>query len=214
MAIIFKLSKAIEQQIEEFLKMVHESSRIFEDAIGDYLDEREREFEKRIGLVTKNEKVADQLREEIEKQLYLKTLIPENRGDVLAILENTDNVIDSMKSTLLFFSVEKPEIPNEFDPLFKRLTAASVKSVDYLIKAISCFFKDLKAVNALIVKVSLYEEEADEAAIILKREIFTKDIELSRKMHLRYFANSIEQISDYAETVSDRLAIYTIKRLV
>ncbi len=214
MPIIFKLSKNIEDQIDRFLTMVYDSGQIFQDAVSDYLRERVSEFEKKIGIVTEYEKVADRLREQIEKQLYLKTLIPENRGDVLAILENTDNVIDSMKSTLLYFSVEKPDIPDEFDPLFEKLTSASVKSVESLIKAISCFFMDLQSVNDLIAQVSKFEEEADQAALMLKRKIFTKDIDLCRKIHLRYFANSIEQISDYAETVSDSLAIYTIKRLV
>jgi len=35
---------------------------------------------------------------------------------------------------------------------------------------------------------------------------------LSRKIHLRYFALHIENISDYAEDVADRLTISVIKR--
>ena len=214
MTAIFKLSKVIEDQIDQFLILVNDSGLIFKMAINNYLKQNHEEFTKNINLVTEYERKADDLRSEVERKLYLKTLIPENRGDVLAILENTDNVIDSCKSTLQLLSVENPAIPTDFHPLFDELTLSSIQSVEWLIKAISSFFKELKAVNSLIEKVTQYEKETDEIAIKLKKQIFEHDLDLSRKMHLRYFADHIEQISDYAEVVGDRLAIYTIKRLV
>ena len=48
----------------------------------------------------------------------------------------------------------------------------------------------------------------------MKREIFASDEDLSRKIHLRYFALNIDLVSDTAEDVADRLNIYTIKRMV
>jgi len=214
MAVIFKLSRQIEGQIDEFLKLVNESGLIFKKAINYYLYEEREAFNSSIELVSKYERKADKLLAETEKQLYLKTLIPDNRGDVLAILENTDSIIDSMKATLLFFSVENPEIPSKFNALFNELTVSSVQSVEWLIQAIGSFFRDLKRVNFLIEKVTQYEKETDEIAIRLKRLIFKDDIDLSHKLHLRYFANNIEQLSDYAELVGEMLAIYTIKRFV
>ena len=40
------------------------------------------------------------------------------------------------------------------------------------------------------------------------------DVELARKIHLRYFCLHVENISDRAEDVADRLSIYTIKRTI
>ena len=40
------------------------------------------------------------------------------------------------------------------------------------------------------------------------------DLELSRKFHLRYFVQNIQNVSDQAEGVADRLTIYTIKRTI
>ena len=57
-----------------------------------------------------------------------------------------------------------------------------------------------------------YEKEADKVAINLKRHIFQLAIDLSQKMHLHYFAVHVDSLADAAETVADRLAIYTIKR--
>jgi hypothetical protein len=215
MALVLRLSKIIENQIDEFLDIASESGLITKKAIDNYLKENRQEFNTRLERVIDYERKADELRTDVEKQLYMRTLIPENRGDVLAILENTDNVIDSMKHTLQLFSIENPDIPTKFDVLFNELTDSSIQSVEWLVRSVRAFFKDIKSVNDYIHKVGFYEKETDDIAVRLKTMIFAaEELELSSKIHLRFFASSIESISDCAESVSDRLAIYTIKRMI
>lgn len=214
MAMMLKISKVIENQIDEFLDLVSESGLIFKKAVDNYLKEDMEEFNTRLQRVIDYERKADELRTGVEKELYIRTLIPENRGDVLAILENTDNVIDTMKHTLQLFSVENPDIPSKFDVLFNELTDSSIQAVEWLVRSVRAFFKDIKSVNNHIHKVGFYEKETDDIAVKLKTMIFADDLELSRKIHLRYFVTSIETISDCAESVTDRLAIYTIKRMI
>ncbi len=214
MPMLLKISRVIENQIDEFLDLVSESGLIFKKAVDNYLKEDREGFDSRLEKVIDYERKADQLKTDVEKQLYLRTLIPENRGDVLAILENTDDVIDSMKHTLQLFSIETPDIPAKFDVLFNELTDSSIQSVEWLVRSIRAFFKDIKSVNDHIHKVGFYEQETDDIAVKLKTQIFSDDLELSRKIHLRFFVSSIESISDCAESVTDRLAIYTIKRMI
>ena len=61
-------------------------------------------------------------------------------------------------------------------------------------------------------KVEFYEKEADHAGLRLKKMIYESDMDLSRKHHLRYFADALESLSDIAEEVSDHLLIASIKR--
>lgn len=159
-----------------------------------------------------NEHRADDLRVSAERFLYERTLIPENRGDVLAILENTDEVIDHIKDSLVQFSIEMPQIPEVLNDLWIQTTKASTNAVEQLSFAVRSFFRDLAAVNNYIHKVYFFEREADHIGERLRREIFNLDIELSHKSQLRFFAIQIEQISDYAQAVCDRLSIYVIKR--
>ena len=42
--------------------------------------------------------------------------------------------------------------------------------------------------------------------------IYESDMDLARKHHLRYFADSLASLSDIAEEVSEQLAIASIKR--
>ncbi len=214
MASLLKLSKMLKSEIDDFLNLVSEAGILFQKGLELYLKENREEFEARLKTITDYERKADELRMNIERQLYLKTLIPENRGDVLAILENTDDVIDTYKETLTKFYVESPEIDNQFNDLFLELGDSTLNSIEWLVRAIRAFFKDFESVNDYIHKVAFYEHECDVAAVKLKQEIFDADLRLSRKMHLRYFAENVESISDAAEAVSDRLAIYAIKRQI
>lgn len=214
MAILLKTSKMIEMQIDDFLNFISEAGIFFKRGLENYLKDNSVEFDKRLLAVSEHERKADELRLNIEKQLYIHTLIPESRGDVLAILENTDRVMDDIKEALQVFAVERPEISEEFDTLFLELADSSIESVESLIHSVRAFFKDITSVNDHIHKVKFYEREADKIALSLKNEIFKADIDLSQKIHLRFCTQQIERISDSAEDVSERLAIYTIKRQI
>ena len=212
MPLILKTTRFVEAQIDTFLDIVSDSAIMFQLAMEDYLNERHEQFEERLSQIRDNEHRADDLRVGIERFLYERTLIPENRGDVLAILENTDEVIDNIKDSILQFSIEMPQIPPELDDLWMQTTRSSVAAVEQLVYAVRSFFRDLAAVNNYIHKVHFFEREADHLGEKLRRQIFSMDIELSQKSQLRFFAIHIEKISDYAQAVCDRLSIYTIKR--
>lgn len=212
MAIILKTTKVIEAQLDQFLDILGDTAMLYLKGIEDYLNDRIDQFNGRLEQIRENEHKADDLRVHIERFLYEHTLIPENRGDVLAILENTDEVIDNMKDSFLQFSIEMPVIPKEVGDLFLQTTKASVESVDNLAMAIRSFFRDLAAVNNYIHKVYFFEREADQLGEKLRRQIFSQDIDLAHKNQLRWFAVHLERISDFAQAVCDRLAIYTIKR--
>jgi predicted phosphate transport protein (TIGR00153 family) len=209
---LFRRTRELEAQIDEFLNAVSEGCVVFELGIRDFLENRCDRFEERIAAISALEASADQLRRSIENRLYSHSLIPEHRGDVLGLLENTDNVIDAAKKTLLQFAVENPEILAELVPEYLELAHASVAAAQELVAATRAFFKDINAVQNSLHKVHFFEKEADRVALRLKRRVFEQEIDLSRKFHHRYFALHIESISDRAEEVADRLAIYTIKR--
>ncbi len=211
---LLRRTKRIERMIDEFLDVISQGAILFSKAIRFYVEGNTDEFEARRLKVSELESTADKLRRDIEMELYAHTLIPESRGDVLAILENTDDIIDNIKETLLQFSVECPKIPREFANQYVELAIASEDSVDALISGVRCFFRDVKTVQDHLHKVYLHEKEADKIAERLKRAIFKSEIELAWKNHLRYFALHVEHVSDYAETMADRLSIYTIKRQV
>lgn len=212
---LFGRTRKLEQQIDSFFDKISESGVVYRLAVRQYLKEGPtEEFEERLKRVNKLETEADQLRREIELKLYTKTLIPDSRGDVLGLIETTDQLLTQFEGSLWALSIEQPDIPDFARPGFKKLTNMVVKAVDELGLGARAFFRSPYDVSAYNHKVQLYEKEADIVSTNLKREIFSSDLDLARKLHLRAFVEQIDSIADMAEDVADRLAIYSVKRTV
>ena len=212
MATFFKRSRMLETQIDAFLDAISQGAIIFKQAIRDYLEGETEKFEERIVTIGKLEAKADELRRTVESQLYGQSLIPEHRGDVLGLLECMDNVVDTAKATLSQFSVESPDIPHELDNEYTELAETAANAAESIVLATRAFFRDVHAVKDHLHKVYFYEKEADKIGDRLKRHVFSLEIDLSQKTHLRYFALNIDNLAERAEEVADRLSIYAIKR--
>ena len=212
---LFRRTKELEQKIDGFFDKLSEAAEVYRRAVRIYLKEGLNEnFKARLDRVNAVESDADQLRRQIEKQLYSNTLIPDSRGDVLGLIETADQLLSQFEGSLWAFSIETPDISAEFKDDFKKLTSMVVKAVDELGLSARAFFRSPHDVPVYNHKVMLYEKEADIIGTNLKKAIFNSDLDLAHKLHLREFVEQIDSIADMAEDVADRLAIYAIKRLV
>ncbi|MBD3349732.1 MAG: DUF47 family protein [Candidatus Eisenbacteria bacterium] len=212
MAKLFSKTRLLESKIDAYLDHGSEAGLLFREAIKDYLGGRSEEFEQRREQVTDLETTADDLRQEVERQLYAETLIPDARGDVLGILENTDAVINTAKETLTLLSVQRPRIPRDLNADYIELADHGCQAVQELVMGIRAFFRSAPTVTDYVHKVHFWEKEADKVGERLKRKIFESDLELARKLHLGDFVVHIDTLADEAEDVSERLAISAIKR--
>jgi len=134
------------------------------------------------------------------------------RGSVLSQLESSDRVLNRIAETLAQFDVEVPTMIEELKPLYLDLTDASMATVECMVTAVRAYFRQPDQVRDSITKAMFYEKQSDTVGDRIKRTVFKMDIDLSRKIHMRYFTYHVEAIADEAEDVCDRLAIATIKR--
>ena len=160
------------------------------------------------------EQRGDELRRTIEAEVYVRTLIPDLRADVLALLEGMDHLSNVYEGDLFRISIQSPDIPDEFHAGFLELTEVVVSCVDAVVLAARAFFRDIDAVRDHCSKTIFLESEADKIGTKLQRAIFASRLPLERKMHLRYFVERIDELANSAEDVADALQIYTIKRRV
>jgi len=216
MSILFGKAKNIEAQVEQFFDKISEAGLIFTAGVKDYLDGDFEQFKRRIKDIKKQEGEADNLRREIRYYLYTKMLIPESRGDVLGLLETSDNVIDTTKTVLSHFDIENPVIPTSLNAEFLKLTEASVSALSNLVKANRAFFNNNNIIHDYIHKVHFHEHEADRIEEKLKRVIFESQElgGLAEKLQLRDFVTYISSLADDAEDVAERLSVYSIKRSI
>ena len=210
-----KTNKSIEL-IDKFLNCVDQSLLLFKEGVNNYLYNNFENFGNNIMQLANCEIESDKIRKEIETTLFLQSLMPQVRGDVMRLLEELDNLIDQAKKNLFQFDVETPHIPAELISDFVRLTKISVSAAESAIPAAKSYFTEPMNVTEKIHRVYFYEKEADLLADIIRRKIFREmpDLKLSEKFHLRYFTLHIENLSDTAEKVADLLSIMAIKRMV
>lgn len=212
MSLLLKKTKELEAEIDAYLDLVVNGALTFREGIKYYLRWERELFEERRRMLDETESKADALRRVIEMKLYLETLIPESRGDVLGLIENSDKVLNRLSETLSSFSVEQPDIPEEVRGYFMDLGSASASSVESMVEAVRVYFRECEKVRDCINRVMFYEKETDKLGDKIKRAVYGMPIELARKNHIRSFIHYIEVIADRAEDVCDRLAIASIKR--
>ena len=210
---LFKQTKNLEQKVDRFFLLLSEAGVIYRLGIRIYLREKvSEEYNKRVNHISEIESEADSLRRDIKKIIYSEMLIPDSRGDVLGLIETSDEIFSLFKNSLWSFSNETPKIGEDLIAGYRRLTNMVVKAVDELTSGCRAFFISPHLVTSYTAKVTLYEKEADKIGAVLKTDIFSLDIELTEKIHLREFVDCIDCIADHAEDVADRLSIYAIKR--
>jgi predicted phosphate transport protein (TIGR00153 family) len=212
MSVLFKKTKELESQIDEYLDSVIKGGLIFKTGIKCYLEGQTAEFENHLSDLRKIEDHADDLRRNIEIKLYARTLIPEARGDVLGLLESCDKVLNITTETLLEFSVEIPDIAKPLKQDFMELADSSISCLENTVSGIRSYFKNIDAVRDYVTKVQFYKKETNGIAERIKRTVFRSKKRHSYKIHIRYFTFHIERIAEHSEDVCDRLSIATIKR--
>jgi predicted phosphate transport protein (TIGR00153 family) len=217
MSLFFQKARAIEDDIDKFLDNISTAAMTFEQGIKEYYGGKTEPFEAHCADIRRLEQDCDSLRRNIKHTLYRELLIPDARGDVLGLIETLDNVIDRTEKVMLHFLIEKPIIWDGFTEDFLDLAETSVKCIQELVSASRAFFRDISHVADHLTKVHYWEQEADTIERRIKKKAFGDDSpieEFSLKVHMRYFAERISLLADEAESVAERLEVYTIKRSV
>lgn len=214
MKLLFQQSRELEAHMDEYLDRLIQGGLLYRQGVKCFLDGRLEEFEERLKELRSTEQRADDLRRAIEVKLYLHTLIPDARGDVLGLLESADEVLNVITATLLRFSVEKPELLADLNPLFLDLADNAIATVEAMVSATRAYFRDLAAVRDHISRAQGHRKETNRIAETYTRTVFSRELRLSHKNQLRYFVTHTEMIAEDAEDVCDRLAIATIKRYI
>jgi hypothetical protein len=213
MSLLFKNVKQLVFDIDNFIDTVEQGVLVFKEGIINYVKNEKASFADKIERIGRLEASADKLQRKIDDQFYRHSLLPQNVSDIESMLDKIDEIIDIAKDNLYQFDDELPFIPKELKKDYIRLAEISTESALAVFPACRGFFRDPLKVQQKLSKVYFYEKEADKISRNIKRKLFheMKDLELSQKIHLRYFALHIETISDKAESLADMLSILALK---
>ena len=138
---LLRTSRSVEAQVESFLSKVLESGRLFSRAFDTYLAEgASAHFATLVDEIGKLERQGDDLRRDIETELYTRTLIPDLRSDVLSLIENMDKLTNLYKANLFRLSIQNPDIPTTFHQDYRELTRLVVICAEAVVDTTRSFF--------------------------------------------------------------------------
>jgi len=94
LSFLWKKKRLIIDKIKTYLEQVDTCRDLFHKSMKELIiSKSNKEDEESVQLVHKAESRADDIRREIELDLYQKALIPESRGDVLGLLETIPYIL-------------------------------------------------------------------------------------------------------------------------
>ena len=140
-------------------------------------------------------------------------ITPIERGDIIELAQNIDNVTDMIEGIIQRFYM--------FDVHFMHPTAIEFaniikKSVKALRKSMSTFreFKKVKKIRAMVEDVNQLEEQADALYVEAIRNLYTVDAENAVRVEVwsRLF-DRLEGTCDACETVADTMANIMLKNV-
>ena len=213
MAVFTRTTKNLIISIDEFFDNVEIGLLVFREAVKAFLEKDMGSFERHRQKVDNLESNADRLQRLIENEMITHSILPQHRTEVINLIDQLDEIIDALKSTLNEINIEMPEIPASLNKDFMSLAEASICTAEALIPAARSYFRSPHKVREKLLKVYYYETETDKISLILKKKIFQeiKDMDLAHKAHLRYIIHHVEKISDIAQKAADLLSGMAIK---
>ncbi len=204
--------KELIDSINLFLNNIITINNIFENLMEEFFLKNYNKVENLTNEISNLESECDMLRRRIERKIYQENLIPEHRGDVLGLLENLDKIPGQLQGNAHRINTEKPEIYKELHDDFNKLIQNNTACINLLISGSKQYFINPKKTIEKCLLVSSQESVGDKISTKLKNLIFNNtSLELSKKIHLRYFVENIDEVSNLAEDVADRLIISSFK---
>ncbi|MDA7735631.1 MAG: DUF47 family protein [Pelagibacteraceae bacterium] len=204
--------KELINSINLFLDNILEVNSLFENLMKEFFLKNYKKVEDLTLKISDLESACDKLRRTTERKIYQETLIPEQRGDVLGMLENLDKIPGQLQGNAHRINTEKPDIHKELHDDFNNLVQNNSTCVKLLISGSKQFFIDPKKTIEDCLLVSKHESTGDKISTKLKNAIFNNNnLDLSQKMHLRYFVEIVDEVANLAEDVADRLIISSVK---
>jgi predicted phosphate transport protein (TIGR00153 family) len=211
---LWKKEKSIIDKIQAYLDQVDTCRKRFRVCIEKLLLEPDNEENQAIlEEVHRAESKADDLRRNIELELYKRALIPESRGDVLGLLETMDAIPGMFQSLCYQFLLERIVIPEQFRERYLHLVDVNLKSYDLVRQAMLGLFYQ-KEVRELTDLVDAVESDSDRIERDLIRDIFSSKLDKADKILLKEIVINTGDISDRAEIVKDRLILAIVKRKI
>lgn len=204
----------LNEMMQDHANLVDETLEKFKEGMCLWVEEGDLEKANDLAYEThKLEGEADDLRRKIEMKLLNGALLARSRRPLLDVVERTDKLANAAEASMDFTLLQKIELPNELGPIAEEIVDRSVEIVEVVQKGLKVLFGGDGDVLQYTEKIEQLEGDIDDLERNFIQELFgLDDLELAEKILLRQYLESLVEISDRAEDLSDEMEIITATR--
>ena len=213
----FSKGKEVVELVDKHLKAVNICYKTYEEGFTKLLISRDEQSLKHYcDKLNMLETEADTLRHEIIRKMLDGGLLVDSRKSLMHIIEGADTVADLTENIFNMIYLEGISIKDYMIEPIKAMNEITHNQLELLINAIEqVIYKfDMDQLYDIIRKIEQLESEVDIIEKQLLKDVFTDEIPLSMKLHYKQLINSITDISDLIEDISDAIEIVMLARKV
>ncbi len=213
---LWKAESDINEMIEDHVDLVDRTLKKFKEGMCLWVEEGDLDRANELALETHNlEGNADDLRRKIEMKLINGALLARSRRPLLDIVERTDKLANAAEASMDFTLLQKINPPEDLAPIIKEIVDLSVKIVDEVKLGLKALFGGDEDVLQYTEAIERIEGEIDDLERDFIQELFElEELELAEKILLREYLETVVEISDRAEDLSDEMETLTATRKV
>lgn len=209
---LFRRNLELRRQLAVYIEMARRVADTCRGGLHHYRQHGLQDLEQYARLSHRDESECDRVRREIERDLFAKSLLPESREDVMALLEHLDLVVNQLEDVLRQIVLQRIELPAEFQNAYSELGERSLEAAVVLLEQAAAALAADPRARALGDAVKACESRVDQVEQQLVSALFASDLELARKLHFRDLVAMTAAISDLAEDAANLLTVFTLKR--
>ena len=212
----FGKNKELLTKLEEYFKVVGETIDLFKEAMLHMLKNGTDEHFRTLTEKTHHgESNADDVRRNIELDMYQKSLLPESRGDLLGILETIDRIPNRAERILFMFITQQTTLLPEIKPEMEELLHLSVETIGYTIDATRDCFGQRNKIHDLNRQVDNNESVGDNLERKMITTIFASDeLDTGEKILQKEMVVQLGAMCDLCENTLDRIMVASVKRQI
>ncbi len=210
-----KINETI-QNIDLYLDKLDECVLAFKSGVKNYLEGSRDAFAENLKTITSLRNSTTEIRRTIENELYTRSIILDNRVEILQLLDRLDRIINKLYKYLHQYEDEIPFFPAELSIDYLKLVEVSALSVEGLVSAMKDYFRMPRFVADKVHRIYYFEKEVSRLAQSIKHHVFhdMDSVKLSQKIHIRYFTLHVEELAEESMKAADMLSIAVLRQTI
>jgi len=214
-SLFWKREREARKLIGDYFQACDTVMAAFEEATRCYLERGDCEaFAALDERVRTCESAADTLRNDVEKVLYKRALLPESRGDILALLEAFDHIPNLAETVTFMLYTQRIAVPATYAGRIGQLLDVNLEAYRLVRRVVDLLLTTPDRVGDAMAPVKARESESDRLERSIIHDAFRSELDKADMMLLRELVSRIGDISDRAEEVSRRIDILSLKRRI